>query len=352
MEGMLVDEYGSNSSFQLPGFCMPRMLKEEDEGSDSDGGSFEAVTPEHDCKAQESHEEIAVTATGKHRHILEDVDGELEMEDVAPSSDIERDPCAATATDAALDTHSCKEQVTSFVPPLPHEVPPRAPPLPTSPPPLPPLPPPPPPPPPPPALAHVPTMSRMDVDSQLHVVRHSMQEAMPSRPPASGMHHPMQMPTSSSCSYNSYPVMHNPVASGNNLQPMDGNLYGKTYNPRPPYPSSSNQFSYLAPDQQVRPQRDVAVPAYYDRPRFGQSVEGGQFYGDQDNGRPPRHEMTDGWGYSRPPYPSPCEPMRPHNHGWGFPPGPMHHRNPIPSRPPCDGSVPVAARAPGYWRPR
>lgn len=40
----------------------------------------------------------------------------------------------------------------------------------------------------------------------------------------------------------------------------------------------------------------------------------------------------------------PCEPMRPPNQGWGFPPGPMHHRNPVPSRPPCDGSIPVAAR--------
>ena len=129
-----------------------------------------------------------------------------------------------------------------------------------------------------------------------------MQEALPSRPPVSGMHQPLQMPTSSSCSYNSYPIVHHPVATGNNIQPMDGNLYGKAYNLRPPYPSSSNQFSYLPPDQQVRPQREVAPPAYYERPRFGQS-EGGQFYGDQDV-RPPRHELTDNWGYSRPPFPS------------------------------------------------
>ncbi|XVE73179.1 hypothetical protein DITRI_Ditri11bG0096500 [Diplodiscus trichospermus] len=81
MEGMLVDEYGSNSSFQLPGFCMPRMLKDvdEDEGSDSDGGSFEAVTPEHGSGTPEEQESNA--ATEKRRHILEDVDGELEMED-------------------------------------------------------------------------------------------------------------------------------------------------------------------------------------------------------------------------------------------------------------------------------
>lgn len=132
----------------------------------------------------------------------------------------------------------------------------------------------------------------------------SMQEAMPSRPQVSGMHHQLQMPTSTSCSYNSYPVMHNSVAPGNNLQPMDGNLYGKPYNIRPPYPSTSNQFSYLQADQQVRPQREVAPQPYYDRSRFGQSAEGGQFYGDQDNIRPPRNELTDGWGYSRPPFPS------------------------------------------------
>ncbi|PNY04857.1 HUA2-like protein 3-like, partial [Trifolium pratense] len=86
MEGMHVDEYGSNSSLQLPGFCMPRMLKDEDdnEGSDSDEGNFEAVTPEHISEAHEMTSTI-----DKHRHILEDVDGELEMEDVAPSRDVE-----------------------------------------------------------------------------------------------------------------------------------------------------------------------------------------------------------------------------------------------------------------------
>ena len=129
----------------------------------------------------------------------------------------------------------------------------------------------------------------------------STQEAIPSRPQASVMHHPMQMPPSTS-SYNSYPVMHNPVPPGNNIRPMDGNLYGNSYNIRPPYPSSSNHFSYIPADQQVRPQRDVAPP-YFDQSRFGPSADGGQFYGDQDNVRPPRHELTDGWGYSRPPFP-------------------------------------------------
>ena len=65
---------------------MPRMLKDEDdnEESDSDGGNFEAVTPEHNS---EVHEMTSII--DKHRHILEDVDGELEMEDVSPSRDVE-----------------------------------------------------------------------------------------------------------------------------------------------------------------------------------------------------------------------------------------------------------------------
>lgn len=163
--------------------------------------------------------------------------------------------------------------------------------------------------------------------------------------------------------------MHNPVPPGNSVQPADANLYGKHYNIRPPYPSSSNQFSYFQADQQIRPQREIPPPPYYDRPHFGQKMEGGHYYGDQDNIRRPRHEVADGWGYSRPPFHGSmhpenekgcppmysgmsCERNRPPNHGWGFPPLPAHHRNHIPSRPSCDGGVPVGVRAPGYWRPR
>ncbi|CAK9151043.1 unnamed protein product [Ilex paraguariensis] len=89
MEGMLVDEYGSNSSFQLPGFRMPPMLKDEDEGSDSDVEGFEAVTPEHYSENIAERERTPIHAVEKHRHILEDVDGELEMEDVAPTCEAE-----------------------------------------------------------------------------------------------------------------------------------------------------------------------------------------------------------------------------------------------------------------------
>ncbi|KAI5394469.1 variant 6, Protein HUA2-LIKE 2, partial [Lathyrus oleraceus] len=119
MEGMHVDEYGSNSSLQLPGFCMPRMLKDEDEDdneeSDSDGGNFEAVTPEH---ISEVHE---MTSTiDKHRHILEDVDGELEMEDVAPTHDVEMNSFCNVERG---NTSQFEKNISLSAAPLPQPVP-------------------------------------------------------------------------------------------------------------------------------------------------------------------------------------------------------------------------------------
>lgn len=155
----------SNSSFQLPGFCMPRMLKDvdEDEGSDSDGGSFEAVTPEHDSGNHEEQE--ANPATEKRRHILEDVDGELEMEDVAPS---EIEMSSTSVVPGANTVQTSQEQSDQhfplpFAPPLPHDVPPSSPPLPTS---------PPPPPPPPPSIP------RPVSDPYLNVVDSTMQASI------------------------------------------------------------------------------------------------------------------------------------------------------------------------------
>lgn len=126
---------------------MPRMLKDEDDGSDSDGGSFEAVTPEHN---PENHEEYQnLPATEKRRHILEDVDGELEMEDVAPSCEVELNSSYGVGGNATQISHNqfAQPYPLPFAPPLPQDVPPSSPPLPSS--------PPPPPPPPPPAATAV-----------------------------------------------------------------------------------------------------------------------------------------------------------------------------------------------------
>lgn len=81
---------------------------------------FEAVTPERDPGIPDSGlEEGPVVAVERHPHILEEVDGELEMEDVAPSCDSDVNAGSSVP----------------FVPPLPEELPPSPPPLPVSPPP-------------------------------------------------------------------------------------------------------------------------------------------------------------------------------------------------------------------------
>ncbi|XP_075082735.1 ENHANCER OF AG-4 protein 2 isoform X2 [Nicotiana tabacum] len=179
MEGMLVDEYGSNATFQLPGFLSSHVFDEEEE---------EDVL----CNFQkEAAEELAVErtpATGDNagrcmvipsdrRHcILEDVDGELEMEDVSGHPKDERplfaDDVNRSGSDRTLE--SCLDNISDLPPlpmgspPLPPCSPPPTPPLPSSPPPSPapppppssPLPPPPPPPlpisqpPPPPSQPH------------------------------------------------------------------------------------------------------------------------------------------------------------------------------------------------------
>lgn len=109
---------------------MPPMLRDEDDGIDSDGENFEAVTPENNAEKPEG-EKRRIPVVEKHRHILEDVDGELEMEDVAPSSESQ-----------TFDHPPRSAGGVPFAPPLSQDVPPRSPPLPTSPPPPPPPPPP------------------------------------------------------------------------------------------------------------------------------------------------------------------------------------------------------------------
>ncbi|XP_071741855.1 protein HUA2-LIKE 3-like isoform X2 [Rutidosis leptorrhynchoides] len=151
VEGMLVDEYGSNSSIQLSGFCMPTMLKEDEkEDSDFDDEGFEAVTPEHNPETSEERDRVLLTpGIEKHTHVLEDVDGELEMEDVAPSYETDTNILTNSNMEKNADTshHQLTQCLPSF-PPLPKDLPLSSPPLPKSPPPLPAsLPPPPPPPP-------------------------------------------------------------------------------------------------------------------------------------------------------------------------------------------------------------
>lgn len=124
---------------------MPSMLKDDDVECDSDGGSFEAVTPERHSESHEENEKTPITE--KHRHILEDVDVELEMEDVAPSNEVETDHPYATQLNNVEASQNQIEQnlqysfalqqsleAASSLPPVTHppEHPPLPPPVPCS----------------------------------------------------------------------------------------------------------------------------------------------------------------------------------------------------------------------------
>ncbi|XP_050366914.1 protein HUA2-LIKE 2 isoform X1 [Argentina anserina] len=376
MEGMLVDEYGSNSSFQLPGFCMPRMLKDEDGGSDSDGESFEAVTPEHNPQTIEEHE---APATERHRHILEDVDGELEMEDVAPSCDVDiSSSCGVAGVNVVQASHSQFEQhfPHPFPPPLPQDVPPSSPPLPSSPPPPPasaPLPPP-----------HVihPSCATSDLNpyTDTHNV-HDCRVPPPCQqlnkprinqaiPDAVHYHHTEsrdlhgQMPDSTSCSYSSYPSN-----SGRNMPHTDGaTFYNKGYPLWPPHAAPSNQFSYVKGDHHVKPRREVPPP-YHNRFDYMQNGDREHYNNNHERTKPAPYEPHESWrfpphSYSGPRYPEkgkasygnapfagpPRGPSRYPGQGLRFPPRSTNHRHSF--IPPYDGPIPVTNRGPGFWRPR
>ncbi|KAK8521820.1 hypothetical protein V6N13_021898 [Hibiscus sabdariffa] len=306
MEGMLVDEYGSNSSFQLPGFCMPRILKEdEDEGSDSDGGSFEAVTPEHDSRIPEEQE--ANPAIEKRRHILEDVDGELEMEDVAPSEAEMSSATVAVGVNAAQASGQQGDQHFSlpFAPPLPHDVPPSSPP-------------PPPPPPPPPNPPFPISDHYASVNSTIHTSIHSRQDDLRSTLPSSVAPRINPAMCTSSVPYHGHESRDRPVPIQvsdfntsfhsysahpmNNIQQTDGlNFHHNDYPPRPPYPLPSNQFSYGNSGQHMNPMRDAPPPPYSNR-YYSPNMEGGNYYNSHERMQPAANEPRGNWRFPPPPF--------------------------------------------------
>ncbi|XP_010548830.2 PREDICTED: ENHANCER OF AG-4 protein 2-like [Tarenaya hassleriana] len=162
MEGMLVDEYGSNTSFQLSGFFSSHKFEDDEEDEDLPSTSGKAnnasmVEPVHTL----GELEMRFTPNDRRHCILEDVDGELEMEDASCrlKDEVPCSVCETEAQEQPLDVRESAE--TSSVepppplegsPPLPDELPPSPPPLPPSPPPPSPPPPPSSPPPPPPPL--------------------------------------------------------------------------------------------------------------------------------------------------------------------------------------------------------
>ncbi|KAE8711320.1 Tudor/PWWP/MBT domain-containing protein, putative isoform 2 [Hibiscus syriacus] len=295
MEGMLVDEYGS---FQLPGFCMPRILKDDDEGSDYDGSSFEAVTPENDSRIEQEENPIIE----KHRHILEDVDGEIEMEDVAPSEIEMSLATAAAGVNAAQASGQQEDQHFSFpfAPHLPHDVHPSSPP--------PPLPPPPPPNPPCPMSDHY-----ASINSAIHTSIHNRLDDLRSTDPSSVPYHghesrdlpvPMQV-SDFNTSFNSYSVHQ----MNNNQQTNGPNIHHNDYLNDP---SSSALESVLICHNRMQP----ALHDPRDNWRFPSPPLCGRYAADN-----PEAYGFGSYGGRQ------CEPTRYPNQGWGFHPPPMNHRN-------------------------
>ncbi|XP_022761897.1 ENHANCER OF AG-4 protein 2-like [Durio zibethinus] len=155
MEGMLVDEYGSNATFQLPGFLSCNAFEDEDEEDLSSSPCRESpdASPLEPAHALGELETCTVTPTDRRHCILEDVDGELEMEDVSGHPKDDRPSFTnglvmdlqQQGTDRVMEPAS--NSANEF-PPIPEGSPPLPPDSPPPPPPLPPSPPPPPPPPP------------------------------------------------------------------------------------------------------------------------------------------------------------------------------------------------------------
>ncbi|CAK9322349.1 unnamed protein product [Citrullus colocynthis] len=201
MEGMLVDEYGSNATFQLSGFLSSHVFEDEDEDLPTTPCKEANDATLTDLRHGVGEAEASAVTLGDRRHrILEDVDGELEMEDVSghPKDDKSLDGHGSfeidaqhrssdMATELASNTSSDFPPLPEGSPPLPLDSPPPPPPLPSSPPPPPPpssppplpppplpsLPPPPPlpsacppPPPPPPLISQPPVPSQPPLPNQ------------------------------------------------------------------------------------------------------------------------------------------------------------------------------------------
>ncbi|KAF8082333.1 hypothetical protein N665_0832s0006 [Sinapis alba] len=152
MEGMLVDEYGSNATIQLPGFFSSHTFEDEEEDDDlpipqdaKNTSSEEPFNAVDDLEARD-------TLSDRLHRVLEDVDRELKMEDISGQpKDVAPFPfCGNETKGQSLDAREpVAEKSTAAVPPLPEDSPPLPRESPPSPPPLPPSPPPPSPPPPP-----------------------------------------------------------------------------------------------------------------------------------------------------------------------------------------------------------
>ncbi|XP_057477624.1 ENHANCER OF AG-4 protein 2 isoform X2 [Actinidia eriantha] len=244
MEGMLVDEYGSNATFQLPGFLSSHVFEEDDE-EDLPSSSYKEAgggSPVESVPAPGEPEPCMVTPNDRRHCILEDVDGELEMEDVSGHPKDERplfangsidfapqQKCSDGILEAAQNSSDEFDPLIGGSPPLPLDSPPPTPPLPPSPLPPPSPPPPPsspsPPPPPPPPLPSVPHPLPLQPSGPLPSLL-PQSSLSPQLSTASQHIHPPQSSTSSSPKLNyQVPLPHEycSTSSGNKLVQVAAN---------------------------------------------------------------------------------------------------------------------------------
>ncbi|XP_075484032.1 ENHANCER OF AG-4 protein 2-like isoform X2 [Primulina tabacum] len=228
MEGMFVDEYGSNATFQLPGLLSSRVFEEEDEEEDSLQTDFckeiADTSPSERSPVIRDPENCTVTPSDRRHRILEDVDGELEMEDVSGHQKDEK----LLFTDSTFEVASLEPNLDGIFtsasnknaqwlpspedsPPLPPGSPPVTPPLPTSPPPPPsplPLSTPPPPPLPPTPLSEQQLFPPLPIGPPPPVRCH---QSLPPQPALMSQHMPSlpsSISTSSTLAFQPPPVLH------------------------------------------------------------------------------------------------------------------------------------------------
>lgn len=387
MEGMFVDEYGSNTGFQLNNFIPRRLLEEEEERSD-DEKSFEAVTPERNGEVVDD-KGIIQTPSEKHRHILEDVDGELEMEDVAPPCVVvPTTSCHVSGTDTVSDVDYQRghHQSLPCAPPLPDDLPPSPPPLPSSPPPM--------------GLSYsapvslvpqhqlVDAYANTDVSEFHHSSTHNNQSQQ-SQPinlqPNNFQGHlvssesvpyytqgyggpPKQMPPPPCpCGSSSPYTSHKVVSSGNNIH---ASLPNKAYPLQPPPPTVSNQFSYIQAEPPQKAQSWGSSSSFSDRFQYVCGPQEGNFYGDRNmsgtiqyvnaergrlspsiNTGPALYDKAETFPCSLSCYGRYTDSASKTSHGWPIPPMISNYSVPT-SRPSMENLIPRVTRAPGYWQQR
>ncbi|KAK1372948.1 Glutathione peroxidase [Heracleum sosnowskyi] len=356
VQGM-VDDYGSNPSFQLPCSRMPK-----DEGCDSDGENFEAVTPEHNSEKTEG--QIPIAAKGKQSYLLDPVDGEVEMEDVSPWEADDLDSTGNVRDHIAEDSkHRFEQKSPVNFPPPPKNVAPSSPPRIAPQPPLPLLPSP--------LLSTLPNPLTNVTDSKLYVSLNSYSQVDGAIAHSKTFHTmPHISETVNSRPSGGVPVSRLQVQPVNSAPHINGALsQKKSFHLRPPQPAPSNQFSYVKSDHQKpehrTPTREIPSLSYPNRLHFLRNRDRGNFYVDHDRFEAGPHDVGNNWSHSEPSFAGPnyhdrrrlpyanSGPLREpplSNRSWAFPLRDMNHREVMPRRPPLGGPIPVASRGPNYWQ--